>query len=149
LSRESRDPFALMQSEMHRLFDHFFDGSELAPFDRTAGGMANMPKVDVAETEDAVHVTAELPGLSQADVDVTLSNGNLLIRGEKKAEHEEKQKNYHRIERSYGSFHRSIPLPAEVDRDKVEASFKDGVLNVVLPKAAAAVGKKISVRTGS
>jgi HSP20 family protein len=106
-----------------------------------------MPKVDVAETNDAVHVTADLPGLSENDIEVTLSDGHLHIRGEKHDRKEDKDKNYHRIERTYGSFQRSIALPAEVDSEKVDASFKNGVLSVVLPKIATAIsGKKIAVK---
>jgi len=107
-----------------------------------------MPKVDVAETEDAIQVTAELPGLKEEDIEVSLADHNLVISGEKKAEKEEKDKNYHRIERSFGSFHRSVPLPAEVNGEKVDASFTNGVLKVVLPKTTPSppAGKKIPVR---
>jgi HSP20 family protein len=143
------DPFTALQSEMNRLFDSFFEGFGVGTCGKT-GLMQSvaMPKVDVSETKDAVHVTAELPGMKEEEIEVTLSDGNLVIRGEKKAEKEEKDKNYHRVERSYGTFHRSIPLPSEVDDQKVDASFQNGVLKIVLPKVemSAPAGKKIPVR---
>lgn len=147
--RNSGDPFTSLQSEMSRLFDSFFEGFEAGPFSKTGFGPATMPKVDVSETNDSIHVAAELPGMKEEDVEVTLSHGNLVIQGEKRAEKEDKQESYHRIERSYGAFHRSIPLPTEVDDQHVEASFKDGVLNIVLPKVApspAQSAKKIPVK---
>jgi HSP20 family protein len=148
--RGANDPFTALHTQMNWLFDQFLEGFDMEPFGRTGlaeWGAAPVPKVDVAETEDSVHVTAELPGMKEDDIDVTLSDGNLVIRGEKKAEKEDKQKNYYRVERSYGSFQRSIPLPAEVDDQKVDASFKDGVLNIILPKVAPSKsGKKITVK---
>jgi HSP20 family protein len=151
LSRKgSGDPFSTLQLEMSRLFDSFFEGFDVGPLGKT--GLAEtgvMPMIDVSETDDAVHVTAELPGLKEDDVEVTLSDGNLVIQGEKRAEKEQKDKNYYRVERSYGSFHRSIPLPTEVDDKKVDASFQNGVLNIVLPKvkpSPAAAAKRIEVR---
>jgi HSP20 family protein len=148
LTRRSHDPFTMLQTEMNRLFNDFFEGFDLRPGGSRNEGALGMPKVDVSETEDAVHVTAELPGMKQEDVDVTLSDGHLVLRGEKKSETQDQQKNYHRVERSYGTFERSILLPAAVDDKKVEASFKNGVLEIVLPKVegAAAAGKKIPVR---
>jgi HSP20 family protein len=144
---ESRDPFTALDTQMRRYFDDFFEGFDLAPFGKGLREDGLTPKVDVAETNDAVHVTADLPGMSENDIEVTLSEGHLHIRGEKRAEKEEKDKNYHRIERTYGSFQRSIALPAEVDDQKVDASFKNGVLTIVLPKVAqASGGKKISVK---
>src|SRR5262249_3670101 len=137
-------------SEMSRLFDSFFEGFGAGPFGNSRfGELALTPKVDISETDDSVHVAAELPGLEEKDINVTLSHGNLLIQGEKRADKEEKDKNFHRIERSYGSFHRLVPLPAQVDDTKVEASFQNGVLNIVLPKLAASpspAAKKILVR---
>ena len=93
-------------------------------------------KIDVAESKDAIEVTAELPGVDEKDVDVTLADDVLTIRGEKKSEREErdKEKNWHVVERSYGSFSRAIPLPFEADPTKVEAKFDNGVLRIHLPK---------------
>ncbi len=156
--REESDPFALLHREMNRVFDDFSRGlgwpSRLwrAPFDMLEGGSAAawMPSVDVAETDKEVKVTAELPGLDEKDVNVEISEDVLTLSGEKKSEKEDRGKNYHRSERSYGSFYRAVSLPAEVDRDRAEAVFKKGVLTVTLPKTAAAQSKarKISVKSG-
>jgi HSP20 family protein len=136
--------------EIERTFDDF---SRRTPFAGFAGfgdgGM--MPKIDVVEGKDAVEVTAELPGCAEKDIDVTLSEGILTIRGEKKTERDEtdKDKNWHMVERSYGSFSRSIPLPFTPDSAKVEAKFDKGVLRVKLPKPAEVAKKeqKIEVRS--
>jgi HSP20 family protein len=108
-------------------------------------------KVNVAETDKAIEVTAELPGVDAKDIDVELRNGMLSIRGEKKAEKDEKQKDYHVVERSYGMFERSFAVPDEVETDKVEASFDKGVLKVVMPKSAEAKSKtkKVAITAGA
>ena len=133
-------PLEAFQREVNRLFEDFFR----AP--ARAGGAEGMfaaaaPRVDVTESERDYEITAELPGIDEKDVELTLANNLLTIRGEKKTEREEKDKNYYLSERSFGSFRRSIPLPAEVDEDKVEARFKNGVLTVRLPKSAEAQAK--------
>lgn len=136
--------------EIERTFDDF---SRRGPFAGFAGlGEApSLPKVDVLEGRDAVDITAELPGCHEGDIDVTLSEGVLTIRGEKKSEREEadKDKHWHVVERSYGAFSRSIPLPFTPDASKVEAKFDKGVLRVKLPKPAEAATKenKIEVRS--
>jgi HSP20 family protein len=154
--REEDDPFTRLHREMNRMFDDFSRGFGLtsnfwrSPFDMLEGGTAGAwtPTVDVAETDKEIKVTAELPGMDEKDVNVELSDGMLTISGEKKSEREEKAKNVYRRERSYGSFHRSLSLPAEVEKDKVEATFKKGVLTVTLPKSASAIShiKKIDVK---
>lgn len=133
-SSEER-PFLSLHREMNRLFDDFFSDFDRFPaaWNETASGMA--PRVDISETETEVHVDAELPGMSEQDIDVTLRDGVLTIRGEKKVEEEKQEKNYHRIERSYGRFERSLLLPAEVDPEKVDAVFQKGVLHVTLAKS--------------
>lgn len=107
------------------------------------------PKIDVSETDKEVLVTAEIPGATEKDVEVTLTKDSLTIHGEKKVEREEKKKNYYRMERSYGSFRRLIALPCEVDETKVEAVFQNGVLKVTLPKTAEVQKstRKIEVKT--
>jgi HSP20 family protein len=104
------------------------------------------PKIDVAESKDAIEVTAELPGVDEKDLDVTLANGMLTVRGEKKTERDEqdkdKNKNWHVVERSYGSFSRAIPLPFDPDPAKVEAKFDKGVLHIHLPKPAEVAKKQ-------
>ena len=109
-----------------------------------------MPRVDVSETNSEYEVKAELPGLEEKDINLQLANNVLNIRGEKKAEREEKDKNYYLAERSFGSFQRSIPLPTEVEEDRVQASFKSGVLTVRLPKSerAKSQAKRIEVKPG-
>jgi HSP20 family protein len=104
-----------------------------------------MPAVDVFEKEDRFVIKAELPGMKEDDIDVSVVGDTLSIKGEKKTETEVKKEDYYRSERSYGSFYRSIPLPSNVDADKVEASFEDGVLQVTLPKSAKVKPKKIPV----
>ena len=111
------DPFTQMRREMDRLFDDMTKSMSLA---RPAMGMGVMaPRVDVRETDKAIEVEAELPGVTEKDVEVQLAEGVLTIRGEKKQEREEKEKGYYLMERSYGSFLRQIPLPVEVDEGKV------------------------------
>ncbi|HET6425478.1 MAG TPA: Hsp20/alpha crystallin family protein [Planctomycetaceae bacterium] len=142
--RGDKDPFALLQQEINRTFDHFFD-------DSTAGRDAlTVPKLDVSETPNEVHVTAELPGMSEQDISVELLDDVLKIRGEKKDERETKDHQFHRVERSFGVFERAVPLPVKVQREGVNATFKHGVLTVVLPKAQSAPGhQKIEVKAGA
>ena len=135
--------------EIERTFDDFSRRSPLAGF-ASFGNGDMMPKLDVSEGKDALEVTAELPGCSEKDIDVTLSEGVLTIRGEKKSERNEtgKDRNWHVVERSYGSFSRSIPLPFAPDPAGVEARFDNGVLHVKLPKPpeVAKREKKIEIR---
>ena len=105
------------------------------------------PAVEVFEKEDKYIVKAELPGVKEEDMDVSVEGETLTIKGEKKSESEIKEDDYYRCERSYGSFYRSIALPATVDAKKIEASFEDGVLEVIIPKAAEVKPKKITVST--
>jgi HSP20 family protein len=151
LVRREEDPFYAFRQEMDQVFDNFFGrGFGLTPFGSNfmEGFGEFNPRVDVTENDQEVKITAELPGLEEKDIDVSLSNDMLTLKGEKKAEQEDKGENYYRMERSYGSFQRSIQLPAEVDGDKVEATFKKGVLNITLPKLHPGQGvKKISIKS--
>ena len=97
-----------------------------------------MPQIDVDETEKEVRVTAELPGMEEKDVEVTLTQGVLTIKGEKREEHEENKRDFHHSELRYGMFQRAIQLPADIDADQAKASFKKGVLRITLPKTAEA-----------
>lgn len=137
LVRREGDPFSAFRHEIDRLFDDFFgSGFGLTPFGGSfmeSFGDFN-PRVDITENDKEVNITAELPGLDEKGVEVSLSNDVLTISGEKKAEKEDKGENYYHMERSYGSFQRAIALPAEVDADKVEATFRNGVLQITLPK---------------
>jgi len=146
--REEENPFAMMQREMNRVFDSFNRNWGLGAFPEFTGSF--MPRLDVTEDAKAFTVTAELPGMSEKEIDLSISGDTLTIRGEKKEEKEDKNKNYYYSERSYGTFMRSIPLPRQVETDKVSASFKKGILTITLPKTAAAMEstKKIDVKTG-
>ncbi len=116
-----------------------------AEFTRRPDGGVAYPALNISEGEKEVTVTAEVPGMEAKDIDVSIERGVLTIKGEKKFEEEEKKDNFHRIERSYGSFQRAVALPSEVDDANVQASYKDGVLKLVLPKAATAQRRKIEV----
>ena len=146
VKQESSHPVVRFQREMDKLFDNFFNGFDLAPWGQSWG--AFHPNVDISEDNKKIMVAAELPGLDENDIQVSLAHNVLTIKGEKKEEKEDKGKNYYHMERSYGSFQRSIPLPCEVETDKVEATFKKGVLNISLPKTAEAQKqrKKITVK---
>jgi HSP20 family protein len=138
-----RDPFALLRREMDALFEGFFsDRGESAP-----GLKGFNPRVDVAESDREIRLTAELPGVDEKDVEVALTRDGITIKGEKRSEKEDKGEENYWLERSYGSFRRTFSLPCEVDSDKASASFKKGVLTVTLPKTAqAAKNKKIEVK---
>jgi HSP20 family protein len=131
-----------LRKDVDRLFERFFEPGW--PEMPTLGEW--QPTVDVTEDKDTVIVKAELPGVEQKDIAVSLQEGVLTIKGEKQAEKEEKDKRYHRVERSYGAFVRSIRLPAAVDAAKVTASFKDGVVTIALPKSPEAKGTTIPVK---
>lgn len=135
------DMFSL-QREMNRMFDSFFRGVD----EPSLLNGTWIPAVDVAEEDDAYVVKVELPGVNKEDVKIMLESNILTIRGEKKAEGEVKQKNYHRTERSYGAFQRSFTLPTSVKNDKIDAVYKDGILTVSLPKAEEAKPKQIEVK---
>lgn len=136
-------PFGMLQREIERLFDDF--GRGLPAF----GSSELMPRMDVTETDKIVELTAELPGLEEKDVDINYADGVLTIRGEKKSEKEEKDKNYRLIERSYGSFSRAIELPAGVDPASVKATLTKGVLTVTVPKPAPSMTKKIEIKAAA
>jgi HSP20 family protein len=151
--------FDSLRRQVDRLFHDFERGwdvwrptgrsvFDLAPAWPTEMTWGTVPAVDVAEKDKAYEVTAELPGMDEKNVEVKVSNGVLTIKGEKKDEKEEKRKGYYYSERRFGSFQRSFRVPEGVDADKIEASFKNGVLTVNLPKTADAQKqeKKIAVK---
>lgn len=144
-AREEETPFETLHREMMSLFDTFFRDFEQG-LRAWSGGRSlapvMVPSVDVTETDEEVKVTADLPGLTDKDVEVTLDNDVLVIRGEKKQEREEKKRSYHLMERSYGRFERHIPLPEGLDLDRAEARFKNGVLTVTVPKLPEAKSKR-------
>jgi len=143
--REEGDPFMTLHREMNRLFDDVFRGFDLTPVGMSR--MASWPHVEVIENDKDVRVSAELPGLEDKDVEVLMGEGVLTIRGEKKSEVEDKERAF--SERTYGRFERRIPLAWEVDEDKIDASFKNGVLTVTMPKSAQASSlvKRIAVNS--
>lgn len=144
MSREL-DPFRLMQREMANAF-RALDQQPSSP-----GIGAGAPAISVAETNDAFEVTAELPGVDEKDINVSLDDNQLVISGEKKAESTREEKNWHVEERSYGSFYRSMFLPFEPEDGAVEAHFDKGVLHLRIKKPAKAVKttKTIDVKTGA
>jgi HSP20 family protein len=139
-------PLTSLQREIDRLFEDFSGG-----FGRLASFRSDelMPKMNVVETDGAIELTAELPGLEAKDVEVTLADNILTIRGEKQAEREEKGKEFRLMERSYGSFSRSFEVPSGVDPKAIEANIDKGVLHVKFPKPAQAEAKKIAVKAAA
>src|SRR5215469_7940076 len=151
------DAWHSFRSEMDRLFDRFGSGFgfpslrrmfDIEPAWRSSFNFS-MPAIDMSEDEKAYKISAELPGIDAKDIDVSLSGDMLVLKGEKRREKEEQDKNYHFSERAYGSFQRAFDLPASVDRDKVAADFSKGVLTITLPKTAESQKpqKKIEVKS--
>jgi HSP20 family protein len=125
-----------------RFFDRFFDDFGLPELSEDKQWL---PTIDVSETDDHVIVRAEVPGMDKKDINITMSDGLLTIQGEKKQEKEEKKENYRFVERHYGSFSRSLRIPNGVDADKIDASYKDGVLKVAVPKSEPEKSRKIEI----
>lgn len=147
--REDENPVTTLQRGINDAFDSFFADFPRFPssgMDEWRGQFA--PTIDVKETDREIEITAELPGMDENDIDVSLTNDTLVIKGEKKEEKEEKDKGYWYSERRYGSFQRVIPLPEAIDRETTEASFRKGVLSIRIPKTSEAVtaGKKIAIK---
>ena len=155
---EARRPFETLRREVEQLFDDFGQNFLRLPARRSLFGFEPLwrreaaweaaPAVDVVESEKAYEITAELPGMDEKNIEVKVANGTLTIKGEKQEEKEEKKKDYYLHERHFGSFERSFEMPEGVDADKIEASFKKGVLTVALPKKPEAQkpAKKIEVK---
>jgi HSP20 family protein len=135
-----------LHRQMNRLFDDLFDqGGDTASFARTA---ISAPAMDVHQDDDKIEITAELPGVKEEDIDLTVEDGVLTLRGEKKSTHTDKERGY--SERSYGTFERRLTLPSNVDEDACSADFRDGVLTITLPKSAEkARGRRIPLRGAS
>ena len=134
--------FDRMRQEVDRFWDTFMPTA----FKRTDESGDWLPSLDVSETKNEFVVNAEVPGMDPKDIDISLANGTLTIKGEKKQEREEKEEDYHLVERHYGSFMRSVMLPSEVKQDKINASYKNGVLKVVLPKSEEAKKKEVKIK---
>lgn len=145
------EPFNWLRREVDSLFDNFWRSSSLqSPLSLYEREFPLTPDLDVSEMDNEFTVVADLPGLEEKDINVEINNNILRISGEKKVDREEKGKNFHRIERLSGSFNRSIQLPALINEDNVQASFKNGVLTITLPKSAEAKtkAKHIEVKKG-
>jgi HSP20 family protein len=133
-----------LQGDMNRLFDRFFEGR--AP---NGGSRRWIPAMDLVETEDHLVLRGDLPGMSEDDVNIEIKDGVLTVSGERKAESEEKREGYHRIERAFGSFSRSLNLPQGIDPEKVDAHFDNGVLEVRIPKPAEAKSTRVQIDKGA
>ena len=131
-------PMTMFQKEMERMFEDVWRGFDVPAFGRLERGGLVSPRVDVTEADDKILVTAELRGMEEKDVELLWTENVLTIKGEKKAEREEKEEGYSYTERSYGAFERRIPIDTEIASDKLDATFKNGVLTVTLPKDPAA-----------
>lgn len=140
-------PWQSYLNEMDRLFDRFSTDFGLPSFARfwDGGRTIAAPAVDVSEDDKAYIVKAELPGMEDKDIDVSVSNGMLILKGEKKKETEEKKTNYYLSERSYGAFQRAFELPYGVDQEKIAAEFAKGVLTITLPKSAEAQRQQMKI----
>jgi HSP20 family protein len=146
-SRRISNPFLALQQEFDRIFGDFF-GEET--WTSIPQGEEFFPNVNVTELQGEIEVTAELPGLDENDIEISVSRDTLTLKGEKKLEHEEQEGSYYRMERSFGSFCRTIPLPADsVDVDDVSAEYKNGVLTITIPKKEDEqhVSRRIEVKT--
>jgi HSP20 family protein len=150
--QQPEDSLLDLRSQIDRLFDEYLERPfSLSPYfgsETIEGDFA--PKLDVSETDKEIILSVELPGMEPEDIQVSLDRNTLLISGKKQEEKEEQDKRFYRVECSYGSFQRSIPLPGEVDEDKIDASYKRGVLKVKMPKTRQAQEnrKRISVKKG-
>jgi len=143
------DPFREMsslQERMNRLMSDFRTRSSWSEEEMAQG--AWVPSVDIYETKESIVLNVELPGVSKEDMSLEVKDNTLTIKGEKKLEKDVKEENYHRMERTYGSFMRMFTLPNTVQQEKVKAKFRDGVLEIIIPKAEEAKPKQIKVDVG-
>ena len=146
--RDEMDPFSQLHHEIDRVFSNFMTDwpltGRMSLMDRRFGKF--VPDVDITESDKEFRVTAELPGMDENDLDVSYVEGLLTIKGEKREEHEEQRGDSYRLERQFGAFERTIPLPSGVNPDKAKASFKKGVLSITLPKTEEARSNKKIIR---
>lgn len=137
--RRAVHPIAQLHREVDRLFEDAFRGFGMSPFKPEGGASMTLagllkPQVDVGATEKEYTITVEVPGVDEKDIKVEIANNTMTVRGEKKQEKEEKDKNYYRVERSYGSFQRVLSLPEDADQEDIKATFKKGVLTIKMPR---------------
>jgi HSP20 family protein len=133
-----------LQTDMNRLFDRFFEG-------RVGNGTSRrwIPAMDLLETEDHLVLRGDMPGMTEDDVNIEIKDNVLTVSGERKAQHEDQGEGYHRVERAFGSFSRSLTLPHGVDAEQVEANFDNGVLEVQIPKPAEAKPTRVQIGKGT
>jgi HSP20 family protein len=143
VARREASPFSYLQQEIDRLFDGF---SRNFP---TFASTALMPSMDISETDKTIEIAAELPGLEKKDIVLNIADNVLTIRGEKKSEREEKEKNYHLVERNYGSFSRTVELPSGVKPEDISAEIANGVLKVTVQKPVPKQSKQIEIKTAA
>jgi HSP20 family protein len=152
VTRSASNPFSALQQEIDRLFEGFsrgFAGFPSLPSLPSFPSRELWPSMDVSETDKEIEITTELPGLEEKDIQLNVSDNVLTVRGEKKDEREETKKDYHLVERSYGSFTRSVQLPDGVNADNIKAVMSKGVLKVTVPKPAPAQTKKIDIKAAA
>jgi HSP20 family protein len=142
IAHRDTNPFSFLQHEIDRLFDGV--SRNIPGFN-----MTSMPSMDISETANALEITAELPGLERKDIELNVADNLLTIRGEKKNEREEKNKDYHLVERSYGSFSRSVELPSGVKVEDIAAELANGVLKVIVQKPTPKQTKQIEIKTAA
>lgn len=156
-SRESREetgemmrPMMDLQQRINRVFDDFFEGGPMEQT-RSMFGRTQMPRMDVSENSEAFRITADVPGMTDDDIDIRMSDNALMIRGERTHEEDEEDEDYVRRERSYGMFQRRVPLPDGIEREEISATFDNGVLNIDIPKSEEARSnwRKIEVESSS
>ncbi|MCV2873706.1 Hsp20/alpha crystallin family protein [Defluviimonas sp. WL0050] len=141
--------FKSLHDEIERVFDRFGTGWPMSArdlWDRSEDSL--MPALDIAETDTAIDISAEIPGVAEKDIDVSITDGVLTLKGEKSSDHEEKEENYHVVERRYGSFRRSVSLGFTPDEGKVQARFKDGVLKLHIDKPEGAASRTRKIKIG-
>jgi HSP20 family protein len=131
-----------LQGDMNRLFDRFFEGGRAA---NGTTGRRWIPAMDLVETDDHLVLRGDLPGMTEADVDIEIKDNVLTVSGERRAEHEDRGEGYHRVERAFGSFSRSLALPQGVDAETIEAKFENGVLEVLVPKPKEAKPTRVQI----
>ena len=143
LTSGKSDPMGQMEDEMDRMFGHFFREWSAPRLGFLTGRNGEMvPSLDLSETDETVQIVLDVPGMKEKDIDVTVNEHSLSVKGHRQSETEEKKASYSRIERSFGEFQRTISLPCEIDQDHVDAQLKDGVLTVTLHKSAKAMEKE-------
>ncbi len=144
--RKPSSPGSYFSLPFRRLFEDFFEDLEGETGLTRWPERRFVPAVDVVEEQDSVKLTAEVPGMTKEDLDVSIDNGVLTLRGEKKEEQTAEEAGYHRVERRYGSFERRIRLPDYVDADQIEATYENGVLKLTMPKTESARARSIQIK---